>query len=171
MSLPGFLADFAVSGRLDDAGIHSTPEEWQQVLGDDFIDDRAKKRFRRDYGLLELGFWRVGSGWQCGSVSVQVHRLWRDPMIGSITARSGHGGFTRSIAFDDLRASLAQRGRTPQLIDDADMTEHTRYFVPASKVLLLVVSPGWATEDGPPAGTIWSLSLSDNADAWIRPRN
>jgi hypothetical protein len=170
MSLLDFLADFAATGRVGGAGIYSTPEQWQQVLGEDFIDDRAKKRLRRDYGLVELGFARVDGGWRCGTVSMQVHRLSRDPKIGPVSVRAEYGDFPTSIAVDDLHAAVGRRGHPPTLIDDADRSEYTRYVVPASKVLILAVSWDRATEDGPPAGAIWSLALSDIVDAWIRPR-
>ena len=174
MSVLDFLAAVAVSGQVEGAGIQSTPEEWERALGADFIDDRAKKRFRRDYGLVELGFWRVDNTWRCGSLAIQVHRLWwHADSLGPARLGEKYGDFPKTVPFETLRDRLTAVGpRTaPRSIQDTDTGEYTRYYVPASKVVLMVVSLEVdRTEDGLPAGSVWSLNLTDNADAWIQPR-
>ena len=152
------LADIATRGAVEGVGIHATPAEWERALGSDFIDDRAKKRFRRDYGLIELGFWRTEGDWRCGTLAVQVHRLFHGAAtLGPVSLRARYGDFPSSVPFADFRRGL------PDLayIKDSDTTEYERYYVPATKVTIMVVTAGSA---GPPAGSVWALHLTDEPD-------
>jgi hypothetical protein len=171
MSLLEFLVDFASSGRVEGAGIYSSPGDWGDSLGGDYIDDRQKKQFRRDYGLVELGFWRVEQDWRCGSVSLQVHRLWwHSDTTGPARLRRKYGPFPKDVRLEDLRESLGTAGNELQLIEDKAPGRHARYYVPDTKVLITALTSDDTDQGGMPGGAVWALSLSDNADAWIRPR-
>lgn len=170
MNTYDLLADIAVDGVIEGVGIGSTPQECVGALGTDFVDEKARKRFRRDYGLVELGFFRVDDAWRCGTFTVQTHRLWRfHDSTGPALLRAKYGDFVKSVAFDDLRNRLAGRGQSTIRIADRKPGDQQRYYLADSTVLITVVGDGSDGEDYPPPGSVWSLSLSDNAEAWLRP--
>lgn len=159
------LADIATRGVVEGAGIRATPAEWERAIGSDFVDDRVKKRFRRDYGLVELGFWRVGGEWRCGLFALQVHRLWSGAeTIGPASLRTRYGEFPPSVAFADLRPRLPEL----RYIPDSDTTRYERYYLPGSKVAIMVSVSN--VDGGPPAGSVWALHLTDEPDIPLRPR-
>lgn len=159
------LADIATRGAIAGVGIRSTPAEWERAVGSDFLDDHAKKRFRRDYGLVELGFWRAGDEWRCGSLAVQVHRLWLGTdTIGPASLRQRCGGFPSSVTFADLRPLLPGL----RAIADSDASEYARYYLPGSKITITVTTS--SVEGYPPAGSVWALHLTDEPEIPLRPR-
>lgn len=165
MSMLDLLTDVATHGGIERAGIQDTPAAWERSLGSDFLDDSAKKRFRRDYGLVELGFWRVDGEWRCGSLALQVHRLWLDAdALGPASLRAKYGDFPRSVRFADLRLRLPELQR----IADSDTREYERYYVPGSKVAIMVITG--AVDGGLPTGSVWALHLTDEPDTQLRPR-
>jgi hypothetical protein len=99
-----FFAGLAVNGQIQGVGLNSAPEQWAENLGTDFLDDKSKsnKRLRRDYGLAELGFFRVNGLWSCFLISLQVHRLWRydDNVPQKLLER--YGEFPKSAQFEDV---------------------------------------------------------------------
>jgi hypothetical protein len=167
-----FFVDFAVSGRVEGVGLDSAPEDWSEHLGKDYIDDisKSKKRLRRDYGLVELGFYRPGGAWRCFLVSIQAHRLWWDNHNAPAKLRSKYGPFPRVILFEDLRRELSALGHEPSLIEDEDPSDQTRYYMPEAKILIGVNTPKPQEEDDIPSGAIWAMHLSEDADIWARPR-
>ena len=165
MSVLDLLADVARDGTAEGVGIHATPADWERALGPDFVDDRAKKRFRRDYGLVELGFWRVDGEWRCGLLSLQVHRLWwGSDKLGPLSLRAKYGDYPTRVPFTDLRSRLPEL----RYIEDSDVSEYERYYVPDSKVTIMVATS--TVDGGPPAGSVWALHLTDEPDIALRPR-
>lgn len=162
MSVLGLLVDTATHGAVEGGGIQATPEAWEHALGSDFIDDRTKKRFRCDYGLVELGFWRVDRKWRCGSLALQVHRLWYGAdAIGPASLKARYGVFPLAVSFADLRPRLTELTR----IADSDINKYERFYVPRSKVTIMVMT---SSGDGHPPGSVWALHLTDEPD--LRPR-
>jgi hypothetical protein len=168
-----FFVDFAVTGRVEGVSINSTPEDWSDRLGADFIDDesKSKKRMRRDYGLVELGFYRVEGAWRCLGIGIQVHRLWWNSDNVPAKLRSRYGDFPRIVPFEDLRERLSALGHEPRLIEDEQPFEYTRYYIPDTKILIGVLSPERGEDfDDMPAGMLWAMHLSDDSEIWARPR-
>jgi hypothetical protein len=167
-----FFAGFAVSGRVEGVGLSSSPEDWSEHLGTAYVDDKSKskKRLRRDYGLVELGFYRGAGGWQCFLISIQAHRLWWDSNNVPARLLSKYGSFPRAVSFEELRRSLRSLGHEPSLIEDQEPSDQTRYYIPETKVLVGVHSPKQQEADDMPRGTIWAMHLSDDSDNWARPR-
>jgi hypothetical protein len=56
---------------------------------------------------------------------------------------------------------------TPSTWQPAHISEYKRYYVPASKVTIMVTTGG---VDGAPAGSVWALHLTDEPDIALRPR-
>lgn len=169
-SVLNFLADFAIPGQIEGVGLNSAPEEWAENLGTDFIDEKSKsnKRLRRDYGLVELGFFRSDRRWKCFLISLQAHRLSRcDDHVPQILV-DRYGEFPRSIQFEDVRRILRARGYEPESTEGEDGSDTARYRIPATGVLIAVVS----REDlnNVPQGSVWSMHLSESSDIWTRPR-
>ena len=163
MSVLDPLVGTAIHGAVGGVGIQATLEDWQRVLGTDFIDDPAKKRFRRDYGLAELGFWRVDGKWRCGSLALQVHRLWYGADdIGPASLKARYGGFPAAVSFADLRSRLTGLTR----IADSDTSEYERCYVSRTKVTIMVMT---TSVDGRPPGSVWALHLTDEPDIALRP--
>ncbi|WAL66853.1 hypothetical protein ORV05_03325 [Amycolatopsis cynarae] len=169
MSVPEFLAGFAMTGRIEGVGLDSTPDEWERQLGSDFVDDHDRKQFRRDYGLVELGFWREEGNWTCGLISVQVHRLWHDrETIGPAGLREKHGDFPKAVRFVELRDELGRSGNELVLVEDEVPNGYRRYYVPPGKAVMLVdAAPGPRDPEDPPYGSLWSLSAAPLP--WINP--
>jgi hypothetical protein len=171
MSALDFFTDFAVNGHVEGVGLNSTPEEWTENLGPDFIDDKSKsnKRMRRDYGLVELGFFRADGLWNCFLISLQAHRLWRH---GDVPQKlvDRYGEFPRSIQFDEVRRVLSALGYEPELIADEQGSDTVRYHIPATNILIAVASAEVEEFEYLPAGSVWAMHLSQGSDVWARPR-
>lgn len=165
MNVLDLLTDVARHGTVEGVGINATPADWERTVGPDFVDDRAKKRFRRDYGLVELGFWRLTGEWRCGSLALQVHRLWWGAdKVGPLSLQAKYGDFPTWVPFTDLRSCLPEL----KYIEDSDISEYERYYMPASKVTIMVATS--AVNGGPPAGSVRTLHLTDEPDIALRPR-
>jgi hypothetical protein len=170
MSALKFFTDFALNGQIEGVGLNSTPAEWAEGLGTDFIDDKSKsgKRLRRDYGLVELGFVRAEGSWSCFLISIQAHRLWQYHSNVPRKLIEKYGEFPRSVQFDEVRRALHALGYEPELVADEHRSDTARYRIPGAKVLIAVVSRE-AESDYLPTGSIWSMELSESSDIWARP--
>lgn len=171
MTAVDFLTDFAVSGHVEGVGLPSAPEDWSEHLGTDYIDDisKSKKRLRRDYGLVELGFGRAEGAWRCFLISIQAHRLWWDNDNVPAKLRSKYGAFPRVVPFEDLRARLSALGHEPHFIEDQVPSDQMRYYISETKIIVGVHSAKKQEADDIPSGAIWAMHLSDDSDTWARP--
>jgi hypothetical protein len=171
MSALGFFVDFAVNGHIQGVSLNSTPEEWIESLGTDFVDDKSKKnkRMRRDYGLIELGFFRVDGSWSCFLISLQVHRLWQND--GNVPRKlvDQYGEFPKQVQFQELHIALRALGFDPQLIADEHSSDIARYHIPGANVLIGVVAKAAEEPNSIPAGAVWAMHLSANSEVWARP--
>lgn len=70
-----FYVDALLSESVLGLGPGVTADEVEGVLGVDYVDDPRKGWMRRDYGLIECHFNRVGNGWVCFALSIQIHRI------------------------------------------------------------------------------------------------
>jgi hypothetical protein len=172
MNAPNFFVDFAVNGQVEGVSLNSTPEDWTLNLGPEFIDDKNKNntRMRRDYGLVELGFLRAEGLWNCFLISLQVHRLWRNNNNVPPRLVARYGEFPKSVPFRELRTILSEVGYEPQLIADQGPSDTARYHIPSTGVLIGVVSKEAGEHDNAPAGSVWSMHLSQSSNTWARPR-
>lgn len=165
-----FFVDFASTGHIEGIGLGSSLEEWDRSVGVDYVDDSKKKQLSRDYGLVELTFWRSEEAWQCTNISIQTHRLWWDSSQGPAKLLKKYGDFPRSVLFEELREKLDPLDRAPNLIEDQKKSDYTRYYIPESKVLIIILSsPVPKNLDDMPRGMIWSMNLSVNSEVWIKP--
>jgi hypothetical protein len=166
-----FFVDFATTGYIEGIGLHSSPYEWDRTVGSDFVDDVQKKQLRRDYGLIELTFWRTDGAWFCTGIDIQAHRLWwKTPDLLPAKLQKKYGEFPRSVELDKLRENLALLDYATIPIEDRNVSEYTRYHVPKTKVLIVSLSSVKSNNtDEIPIGTVWSMSLSVNAEIWNKP--
>jgi hypothetical protein len=167
MSAIDFFVDFAVTGLVEGIGLDSTLDAWSRHLGDDYVDDAKKKRMRRDYGVVELGFNRYGQQWRCVGIGIQAHRLWwsTDSVPDKLSRK--YGKFPRVIKFDELIYRLRTAGHEPVLVNEE--TDYVKYSVPGTGVLMYIVSPVRADDPGGlPAGALWSMHLSAGSEVWAR---
>jgi hypothetical protein len=172
VSAPDFFVDFARTGLIYGLGLGTTPEQWSEGLGGGFISDVDKKhkQMRQDYGLVELTFSRKEESWRCFNISVQAHRLWWTPEGAPARVRLEYGAFPKFIRFADVCSKLNEFGFEPQLIDDKQISDHTRYYIPETKILIYVLSDDVAAEpDRMPPGTLWAMYLSIDAEVWAEP--
>ncbi|MGI8648278.1 MAG: hypothetical protein DLM55_04420 [Acidimicrobiales bacterium] len=103
MSGLDFLVDFAATGDIEGVGLGSSPYEWDQIIGADYVDDVQKNQMRRDYGLIELTFWHTDGAWLCTGISVQAHRLWWETAdLVPAMLQKKYGEFPRSGQFNAL---------------------------------------------------------------------
>ena len=168
-----FFVGFAASGRVEGVGLNSAPEDWSDHLGADFIDDKSKskKRLRRDYGLVELGFSREDGGWRCFVISIQVHRLWWHDELVPEKLRSKYGEFPKAVSFEELCRRLEALKLVPRLIPDEPPGEHDRYYINETKILIDVPSSRRLGDpEGIPSGSISSMHLSRGSEVWAQPR-
>jgi hypothetical protein len=116
-----------------------------------------------------LGFFRADGLWSCFLVSLQVHRLWRyeDNVPQKLLDR--YGEFPKSVQFEDVHRALRAHGYEPQLIADEQGSNITKYHVPPANILIGVVSKDAEESNSLPAGSVWSMHLSENSDIWARP--
>jgi hypothetical protein len=76
MSNLRLYVDAVATGRLLGAGPGSTPDRVVDLVGSDFVDDRARLRLRRDYGLVEFHFdGNTRDQLTCYGATIQVHRM------------------------------------------------------------------------------------------------
>lgn len=170
MTALDFFIDFAITGQVEGVGLNSKPDDWSENLGADYVDDRRKNQMRRDYGLVELGFARVERTWRCATISIQAHRLWWHADNVPPKLRRRFGAFPRSIPFEETRKRLRELDHEPHPIDDQQKSDHERYYVPGTKILIYVLSAKPADDlDGMPPQTLWSMNLSVDSEVWAMP--
>jgi hypothetical protein len=167
-----FFVNFARTGNICGLGLDTTPQQWADALGDRCISavNKKQKQMRRDYGLVELTFSGSEESWRFFSVSVQAHRLWWSPDSVPDRLRSEYGPFPKIINFEDVRSELRKFGLEPCLIDDMQISDHARYYISVTKILIYALSPDIATEpDHMRPGALWSMYLTVDAEVWAEP--
>ncbi|HEV2635377.1 MAG TPA: hypothetical protein VGX23_09545 [Actinocrinis sp.] len=154
-----FYRDFAATGEVLGCSTDSSPEAWAAALGPRFADDRVKKRLRRDYGLIEVNFFRVDGVWGCFSVSVQAHRLgWGEEAAVPEPLVAAYGPFPARVAAADLLAELEAAGSPAARVPGREI-----FHVPSSNVHLYLAEQGADSGQSGSVlrkGDVWSLIKS-----------
>lgn len=165
-----FCSDVCTSAQVLGRGLRSSLAEWEQSLGNNYVDDERKGRLRRDYGIVELSFARMEGNWECMAISVQVHRLAlpHEDVIPEVIARR-YGKFRERVPFVELERSIREGGASVELISDAVEPHPKRFWVPSSQALVHVVDEPLHDADGPRYGDVWSIALSRDAQMWREP--
>lgn len=155
-----FFADFFCHGAVLGVGLDTSPDEWQNVLGSDYVDDIQRRYLRRDYGLIELAFARVESRWTCYSITVQAHRLsTAGSRVVPEALRQRYGDFVHPLPVSHFRDLLSkQECECEELERMPDDDQFHRFWSPHSRVIVHSLE-----------SSIWSLSLSTNAKLWANP--
>lgn len=170
MTCLSFFTDASVTGHVRGLGLGSSPAQWEQALGDDYIDDVRKGRMRRDYGLVELSFLRAAGSWDCVEISIQAHRLSlpSEDLIPESLIRT-YGAFSDRIAFSDLRKSILEVGASVEAIQDATRSRYSRFWIPDSRALIHVTGERLSEPGIPTSGDVWSIALSRDTEIWKAP--
>lgn len=168
MSAFRFLVEVLKSGTVQGLGLEARPGAWESKLGSGYVDDVRKGRMRRDYGLVELSFFKDGGTWQCFEVSLQVHRLATG--ISNIMPSSlieEYGKLESRINFSDLQANATAEGLQVAQIGDRGRHLHSRFSVMESRVIVHVLE----TDSGDilRRGDVWSVSLARDFTARAAP--
>lgn len=165
-----FFSDVSVTGQVRGLGLGSSPAQWEQALGDDYVDDVRKGRMRRDYGLVELSFLQSEGSWDCVGISIQVHRL---PLPhGDVIPESlfrAYGAFPDRISFSGLMQSALEVGIRVEVIEDATQSRYRRFWIPESRALIHVIDERLSEPGIPAPGDVWSIALSRDAEIWKAP--
>lgn len=165
-----FLHDVAVSGQVLGVGLGTNPTQWEQALGNDYVDDVHKGRMRRDYGLVELSFLRFENSWKCIGISIQVHRLPlpnADVIPKPLSRR--YGTFQDRVSFGALVQSIIRAGASSEAIEDATRSRYRRFWIPESCALIHVIDDDVSDSGVPGPGDVWSIALSRDAETWKAP--
>ncbi|WP_406729514.1 hypothetical protein WJ438_40400 [Streptomyces sp. GD-15H] len=159
MSAFQFLVEVLKSGAVQGLGLDARPDAWEAKLGSGYVDDVRKGRMRRDYGLVELSFFKEGETWQCFEVSLQIHRLAAGIAdIVPISLIEEYGKLESRIKFSDLQANATAEGLQVAQIGDRGRHLHSRFSVMESRVIVHVLE----TDSGDilRRGDVWSVSLA-----------
>lgn len=157
-----FYADIVASG--DVLGLSSGCDDVRvrETLGGDFIDDVRKQRMRRDYGLVEFHFNRMGERWIVFGVSIQVYRLKNtDRSIVPAVLSERFGEFRSTVSLVDLHKAVGDRSVAPVMererMDDnfvsflargTKVRVHAEMKVDGSDVSRLIPGDVWSIELG-----------------------
>ncbi|MDT7725945.1 MAG: hypothetical protein QOI21_2521 [Actinomycetota bacterium] len=165
MSDMDFYAQVIVTGRVMGASLASSPEQWAQELGANYVDARRKALMRRDFGLVEVSFQRVRGVWECFGMAIQVHRLvgGRDGVVPApVGAR--FGDFGPLVLFATLDDVVARAGHHLENDNDETTSHHDRFVLPETGAHVHVVSQVDDPDSGgPQVGHVWSIQLSASA--------
>lgn len=155
-----FYAQAATSGTVLGLGPGATPAQVEERLGGDFFDDRQRAVFRRDYGLLEISFYR-DSSWVCGAISIQVHRLLRGRVdVVPPVLIEEFGEFSARIKFHHLERVIDRAGFSVVQEANGASIDFSRLRVLRSGVEIIVVGQLVnAGVKGHEPGDVWSILL------------
>ncbi|GAA0829116.1 hypothetical protein GCM10009525_27430 [Streptosporangium amethystogenes subsp. fukuiense] len=158
-----FYAKAATSGVVFGVQLSSTPAEVEERFGADFLDDRQRGVFRRDYGLLEFTFFR-DPDWTCGAISIQVHRLLEgaSDSVPSVLIQE-FGEFSPCVKLSSLKREVGTLGFYLSEAPDQTSPDFTRFLVSQSGVE--VVTTRGLTTDGKlssEVGDVWSILVPGN---------
>ncbi|OBQ48256.1 hypothetical protein A4U61_24075 [Streptomyces sp. H-KF8] len=168
MSAFQFLIEVLESGAVQGLGLDARPEDWEARLGSGYIDDVRKGRMRRDYGLVELSFFKKGEIWQCFEVSLQVHRLAKDiPDVVPSSLIEEYGELESRVRFSDLQVNATAEGLQVAQIGDRGRHLHSRFSVMESRAIVHVLEAD--SGDILRRGDIWSVSLARDFTARAAP--
>jgi hypothetical protein len=161
-----FYARAATGGTVFGLGIGATPEQVAERLGPDFLDDRQRGMFRRDYGLLEFAFYRHPS-WACQAIGIQVHRLLTEGADAVPPPLRGEfGEFSRRVKISGLESAIKGLGSGLDEETGSASADFSRWRVRDSGVEIIVVGPSVAVADRPEDhefGDVWSILLPGSA--------
>ncbi len=153
-----FFRDIATTGAVEGLGLDAEPDQWSRSLGTAYVEDIRRGRMRRDYGLVELSFFRTAQAWKCLEISVQVHRL-AYPHEDVVPITLSRVPFPDRVLFADLNRVIQDSGAEVEEIVDVAKSWYRRYYIPESSALVHVVS-----DDSLSAETVWSISLAKDAE-------
>lgn len=166
MSACQFLVEVLKSGAVQGLGLDAQPDAWEAMLGSGYVDDVRKGRMRRDYGLVELSFFKEGDIWQCFEVSLQVHRLAMGiPDVVPDSLIEEYGKLESRVRFSDLQANATAEGLQLAQIRDPGGHLHSRFSVMESKAIVHVLEAD--SGDNLRQGDIWSVSLARDFTARV----
>ncbi|MEV3987319.1 hypothetical protein AB0J57_00250 [Streptomyces sp. NPDC049837] len=170
MSDLDFYARVATRCDVLGAGVGSSPDHWEAVLGPDYLDIPSGGLVRRDYGLVEVTFSPTPEGLlSCSGFGLQTHRLIHDlsPSTVPTPLSREYGRFEPRVRYAELRAVVLSLGRS---IEPADQSGDVhRYGVRESGADIHVIADpdpygnGDHDPDDPEehqAGDVWSVHVS-----------
>ncbi|SDX09539.1 hypothetical protein SAMN05421504_102293 [Amycolatopsis xylanica] len=157
-----FYARAVVDGTVMGLGQDSLPEDWEDRLGVNYVDDVRKGLMRRDFGLVEVSFQRVRGIWRCFGVGIQVHRLDRGvEAVVPAPVRAEFGEFGSPVGFAGVDAAVARMGGRLESANDGGSTYHDQFLSASTNARVHVVAqvddPGVG---GTSVGDVWSIHLS-----------
>ncbi|MCF2529829.1 hypothetical protein [Yinghuangia soli] len=138
-------------------GAGAQPADVAAVLGDSYLDDRSRRRLRRDYGLVEFFFeFEPATDWRCRGFSVQVHRLDHgDESIVPEAVREAYGELHDRVGEQRLADALRAAGAEIVPYEErSDGPGWSRFRVGSASVIS-ESEPG----SGDPA-LVWSIHVS-----------
>ena len=158
-----FVTDVVVNGEILGLDASCTPERVTSVLGA-YAENRQRNIMWRDYGAIEFSWERTSAteSWRGTHVSLQVHRLSRDPTQMNEAVRGTYGDFDRTLPFDDLSLAVQMGSHlteVPRRLSD----EVREYINPLNGVtVMLAKTTGWwdMTE-----GAVWQITCGNPARA------
>jgi hypothetical protein len=155
-----FYALAATHGTVLGIGVGATPAQVEELFGEDFLDDRQRGMFRRDYGLLEFAFYR-DSFWECRAISIQIHRLLTvgGDVLPSVL-RNEFGRFSSRVTIASLARAINRHGYHLTREPSGGSEHFVRMTVQESAVEIIVVGDlvtGDLNSHEP--GDVWSILL------------
>ncbi|KOU32577.1 hypothetical protein ADK53_21810 [Streptomyces sp. WM6373] len=156
-----FCVEVLRSGTIQDLGLDAQPDAWEAKLGQDYVDDVRRGRMRRDFGLVELSFLKMGESWNCIELSIQIQRLAMaevDTVPNFLIEKFGK--FESRIKFDDLQEQLATEGIRLDRIGDRTQDPHARFSVAKSGAIVHVLTVEPEGVGRPRIGDVWSISVA-----------
>ncbi|MET9293393.1 hypothetical protein [Streptomyces sp. NPDC003077] len=169
MSDLDFYAHVATHCDVFGVGVGSDPDDWEAALGSDYLDVFGRGRLRRDYGLVEVSFFRNPQGtYSCSGFSVQIHRQLYASSPGDVPLPLSreYGNFAPRAQYEEVRARILSMGHSIEL----EKPDHIhRYHVPESGARVFVMAdpnPYGSCDHDPAdpelhqADDVWSVSVA-----------
>lgn len=166
MSDLDFFVESAIDGKVLSVGVGASPTEVEECLGTDYIDDHQRRLFRRDYGLVEFFFERVGKNWICRTITIQVHRLaYEGAEAVPLPLQGTCGLFSRFIAYNRLESAIKTLGfRVAPVVSDPASDFRKVKVEEIESEIVIVDDCSSRRGVGPGYNDIWSISLVRTRD-------
>ncbi|MBO3752717.1 hypothetical protein J5X84_42275 [Streptosporangiaceae bacterium NEAU-GS5] len=157
LSYLDFYAQVIVDRAVLGLGMGVSPDDVAERLGDEYLDDRQRDRLRRDYGIVEFAFARA-SGWSCGGISLQVHRLAHSQdRIVPLPLIEKFGKFPPLTSFVELGSALARFGVQYFADEQAPDSDFKTFRNAGSKTEIIVFNASEVLRKG----DVWSIAVQD----------